>query len=245
MHSHGKLMSILDLFDIEKSEWSFDEMSERLGFSQSTLYRYLKVLIDAGFLSSFPGRGYTLGPRIIQMDYQIIASDPLIHAARPIMRDLVARYSCVALLCRRYRQAVMCVHQEISTTQIRSVYERGRSRPLLRGAASLVILAHLSPYQLNRIYQDAPESFAGAGLGGSLEDVRLNMKAIRRNGWYHTRGAVTPGVIGIAAPIFDAQDEIVGSINLTFPEPDMAEDRLVSIGDELLATARMISDTLK
>lgn len=245
MQSHEKLLSILDLFDVEKSEWSFDEIHDRLGFSRSTLYRYLKVLMDAGLLSSFPGRGYTLGPRIIQMDYQIMASDPLIHAARPIMRELVASYSCVGLLCRRYRQAVLCVHQESSTKKIRSNYERGRTRPLLRGAASLVILAYLSHYQLGRMYEDAPEDFAEAELGTTLAEVRTKMRHIRQSGWYSTRGAVTPGVTGIAAPIFDAQHDITGSISLTFPEPDMSDERVATIGERVEFSARVISKTLR
>ncbi len=82
--------------------------------------------MDAGLLSSFAGRGYTLGPRIIQMDYQIMASDPLIHAARPIIRELVASYSSVGLLCRRYRQAVLCVDQPRSSGLITSGAAPGR-----------------------------------------------------------------------------------------------------------------------
>lgn len=245
MQSHEKLLSILDLFDVEHSEWSFDEIHERVGFSRSTLSRYLKVLVDAGLLSSFPGRGYTLGPRIIQMDYQIVASDPLIHAARPVMTELVASYACVALLCRRYRQAVMCVHQESSTKKTRSNYERGRTRPMLRGAASLVILAHLSHYQLSRMYQESAGDFRVAGLGEALADVRTRTRGIRQRGWYGTRCEVTAGVIGIAAPIFDATDEIAGSVSPTFPKPDMSDDQMEVVGERVEFSARVISKTLR
>ena len=245
MQSHEKLLSILDLFDTDRPEWSFDDILARTDFSRSTLYRYLKVLVDSGLVSTFPGRGFTLGPRIIQMEYQIMASDPLIHAARPVMRKLAASAPCVALLCRRYRQAVLCVHQESSTKKIRSNYERGRARPLLRGAASLVILAHLSHYQLGKLYRDAPGDFSEAGLGGSLTELRITLRYIRQNGWFHTRGAVTEGVTGIAAPIFDSQDEIAGSLSLTFPDPDMSEEDVASVGERVALSARVISNTLR
>ncbi|WP_170109332.1 IclR family transcriptional regulator [Celeribacter persicus] len=244
MQSHEKLLGILDLFDEENPEWDFDAMLVRLGFSRSTLYRYLKVLTDAGLLSSFPGRGYSLGPRIIQMDYQIIVSDPLIRAARPIMQDLTQEYPSVSLLCRRYRQGVLCVHQESSTDQVRSNFERGRSRPLLRGAASQVILAHLSPYQLSRLYDENPVAFAKAGLGETLPAVRSVLKDIRQRGWHHTVAAVTPGVTGVATALFDAQEEVTGSLSLTFPGTDLSEEEIAGIGKRLSDASRSVAERL-
>jgi DNA-binding IclR family transcriptional regulator len=220
-------------------------MYARLGFSRSTLYRYLKTLADAGFLTTFPGRGYTLGPRFIELDYQIVTTDPLIHVARPVMNELVTGYSCISLLCRRYRQKVLCVHQETSTSQFRSTYERGKARPLLRGAASLAILAHFSTYQLTKLYEEQVEEFKAAGLGDSLPAVRETLKRIRQRGWLHTEGQVTKGVMGVAAPIFDAKQEIIGSLSLTLPEAGMAEERLESIGERVLFCARIISKSLE
>ncbi|WP_332718213.1 IclR family transcriptional regulator [Pelagibacterium mangrovi] len=239
------MLSVLDLFDLEHPEWSFDAMYARLGFSRSTLYRYLKTLADAGFLTTFPGRGYTLGPRFIELDYQIVTTDPLIHVARPVMNELVTGYSCISLLCRRYRQKVLCVHQETSTSQFRSTYERGKARPLLRGAASLAILAHFSTYQLTKLYEEQVEEFKAAGLGDSLPAVRETLKRIRQRGWLHTEGQVTKGVMGVAAPIFDAKQEIIGSLSLTLPEAGMAEERLESIGERVLFCARIISKSLE
>lgn len=220
-------------------------MYARLGFSRSTLYRYLKTLADAGFLTTFPGRGYTLGPRFIELDYQIVTTDPLIHVARPVMNELVTGYSCISLLCRRYRQKVLCVHQETSTSQFRSTYERGKARPLLRGAASLAILAHFSTYQLTKLYEEQVEEFKAAGLGDSLPAVRETLKRIRQRGWLYTEGQVTKGVMGVAAPIFDAKQEIIGSLSLTLPEAGMAEERLESIGERVLFCARIISKSLE
>ncbi|WP_114964449.1 IclR family transcriptional regulator [Alkalilacustris brevis] len=239
------MLSILDLFDAHNPEWTFEDMHERLGFARSTLYRYLKLLTDAELLSSLPGRGYTLGPRIIELDYQIMATDPLIHFARPMMSELVASHSCVSLLCRRYKHRVLCVHQEASTTTFRSTYERGKARPLLRGAASLAILAYFSVYQLTKLYEEQPEDFRHAGLGESLQEVREALKLIRQKGWVHTHGQVTPGVTGIAAPIFDARHDITASVSLTLPEPRMSEDRLASIGKQVEFCARVITKSLR
>lgn len=243
--SHERMLSVLNLFDLEHPEWSFDAILSELGYSRATLYRYLKTLTDAGLLTSFPGRSYTLGPRIIELDYQIIMTDPLIHAARPVMKELVSNFSGVSLLCRRYRNRVLCVHQESSNPQLRSQYERGRARPLLRGSASLVILANFPAYQLTKLYEQEADEFAKAGLGKSLPQVRETMKQIRQVGWAKGEAQLTPGVTGIGAPIFDAHREIIGSLNLTLRETGIPDERVAQIGERVRFCAGIISKTLE
>lgn len=244
MRSQEKMLSILDLFDEGTIGLTFDEIHERLGYTRSTLYRYLQLLSAAGLLTSLPGIGYALGPRIIQLDYTIRNSDPLIHAARPAMKALVSQFTGVALLCRRYRQEVLCVHQESSADAIRSSYERGLGRPLLRGAASLAILAYLPAHRIGKLYAEMPEAFREAGLGDTLPAVRATLKAYRQVGWIATTGQVTSGVTGIAAPVFDGQNEVLGSLSLTLPNQNLPEKRLQEIGERVELCAGIISKSL-
>lgn len=244
MHSHDRLLRILELFTLEKPEWSFDEMHAHLGYSRSTSYRYLKSLVDAGLLASLPGRGYTLGPRIIELDFQIMETDPLIRAAQPAMEALAVSFGGTSLLCRLYRDRVLCVSQYSDAPRPLSGYRRGSARPLLRGAASLVILAHLSSYQLGKLFRKMPQDFAAAGLGESLADVRERLKAIRQAGWLHTVGEVTPGVTGVAAPVLGPGGEAIGSFSITLPQDPVDPERLAAIGEAVARHAAALSRSL-
>ena len=244
MQSHTRMLAILDLFDEQAVSWTVEEIHAELGYTRSTLYRYLKVLTDAGFLTSMQGLGYALGPRIIELDHKIRVSDPLLHAARPVMAQLVADVPGVALLCRRYRQKVLCVHQETSTEAFTSTYERGRARPLLEGAASVAILAWLPGYQIGKLYKAMPEAFEKAGLGGSLTEVKAGLKAHRQAGAVVSYGQVTPGVIGIAAPVFDARPDVIGSLNLTVADTPAARDRLEATVAQVTFCAGVVNAAL-
>ena len=90
MKSLEKMISILDLFEGTEMEWAPEAMADRLELTRSTLYRYLKVLSDAGLLTSLPGVGFTLGPRIAELDFRMRHSDPLISASRPVMAEILA-----------------------------------------------------------------------------------------------------------------------------------------------------------
>ncbi len=243
MQSHERMLGILDLFDSEDDYVAlpFDEIHARVGYTRSTLYRYLKALTDAGLLSSLPGLGYVLGSRIIELDYKIRSGDPLIRAARPVMEELASRFSGIALLCRKYREHVLCIHQERGTETLQSNYDRGRVRPLLLGAASVAILAYLPAYQLGRLYNRIPEEFDAAGFGKSFAEVKASLKMHRQQGWVVTTGEVTPGVAGIAAPLFDGNHDVLGSLSLTVRESQMTPDKIQRIAEQVTLCSRIIS----
>jgi DNA-binding IclR family transcriptional regulator len=239
-----RLIGVLDLFEKETRPLSFDEIHSKLGYTRSTLYRYLKILADAEILTSFPGLGYSLGPRITELDYTMRARDPLIVASRPVMAELVAEIPGIALLCRKYRDKVLCVHQEQTDVAFASSYERGRALPLLRGAASRIILAYLHSAKVSRLYAERRHEFLEAGLGRSEKELRAILKKIRSDGFDMTTEQVTAGVTGIAAPIFDAQNSVLGSISVTIQRRQITNSELHRIADRVMFGSRIITGAI-
>src|SRR5262249_41202924 len=145
MKSGEKIVRIFDLFAAERPTISAGYVAERLQITPSTAYRYLALLSRAGLVEHLVGAGYTLGPAITEFDRQIRLSDRLLRESRVNMRRLLDNVQCgAAVLCRRFRDQVMCVHREQAPTFAgRSSYERGRIMPMFLGAASKIILGHL------------------------------------------------------------------------------------------------------
>ncbi len=235
------MIVILDLFEGERLEWTLEDMQARLGYTRSTLYRYLKVLTDTGLLTSLSDVGYTLGPRIAELDYSMRERDPLIFASRPVMSDLVGELPGIALLCRRYRNRVLCVHQEQGTTSFQSNYERGLARPLYQGAASRIILAHLPSAQVRKIFEAETSAVQQAGLGTTLNEMRASLRGMRQAGFDSTESQVTRGVTGVAAPIFDRRNNVLGSLSLTLGEDHLPAERLAQVAGRVMHCARIVT----
>ncbi len=236
-----RMLRILDVIEDTNAAVPAEDLAARLGFTRSTTYRYLKILAEAGLVSSLPDLGYTLGPRIAELDWRMRTADPLIQAGRPVMAELARGEAGVVLLCRRYRDLVLCVHQERGSDLVHSFYERGRARPPVRGAASRVILAWLPPPQLARLHARHTADFAAAGLGDTLAAARTRLRAIRLAGWDATEGQVTPGVTGIAAPILDGSGGVLGSLNLTVPRIALSARERARIADRVVLCAGIIA----
>ncbi len=243
-NSLERMLRVIDVVEDAQGGIRFEQIHAALGLTRSTLYRYLKVLSDAGFITSLPEFGYTLGPRIAELDFKVRTRDPLIIAARPVMAELVRAQPGIALLCRRYGDKVLCVHQERGTDSFSSNYERGKARPLLRGAASRIILAYLPSAALTRLYQKRARDFKTAGLGSSLGAVKTNLKKIRQAGWDVTHGQVTPGVTGIAAPVLDDRGAVLGSLSLTIGRSGLAADEIRRIAERVTFCANIVSQAM-
>ena len=82
-------LAILALFSASDPVWSAERIIEQLAYSRPTGYRYVRELVSAGFLVRVAPGSYSLGPRIIELDYQIRQSDPLLKAGLPVIHGLV------------------------------------------------------------------------------------------------------------------------------------------------------------
>ncbi len=224
-NSLERILAVLEVFTEDRLEWTPEEMMEELGYSRPTLYRYLKTLRRAGLLTSMPNAGFTLGPKVVELDYLMRKSDPLILRGGRYLRELSAARPCTALLVRWYGNRILCVDSVCSTPDPVSSYPRGRPMPLGRGAISRSIVAFLPRRQLIPTIERNLEEFRATGLGDTVEEIHQTMKRVRRAGCAIARGEVTPGVVGVAAPVFDAGQAPIASICVTIAAETVSERR--------------------
>lgn len=215
-----KMLGILDLFTPDKTVWSTNDIIDALETSRSTGYRYIKALNAADLLCAVGNGYYVLGPRIIELDLQIRTTDPMLQASKGILSQLVEVTGYSALLCMLYRNSVLCIKEHLAPLSPENMFSRGQRRPLFKGAVSKVILANLSSHQLRSIYGRSKESIEEAGLGTSWTEFREGLAKIRKDGYAITKGEINPGVYGVAAPIFNSDNLILGSLGVAWSEKE-------------------------
>lgn len=225
MATADRVLSVLGLFTIERPEWTVEAIATELRLSSSTAYQYVGSLAQADLLVADTGGNYMIGPAVIALDRVTRRFDPLIHAAGESLRVLTRSVNgeAIGLLCRVYRLKVMCVDQEVSRpTGLETSYERGRLMPLTRGAASKIILANMPLRPLRRLYDGDPQAVAAAGLGETWAGFRQTLRTLARPGVMVTEGEIDPGVLGVAAPIFRPDGQVIGSISLVVEQQAFA-----------------------
>lgn len=214
-NSLERVLAVLEAFSETKLEWMPDDLMAHLGYSRPTLYRYLKILKDAGLLMTSRDAGVTLGPKVVEMDYLVRRSDRLVLAGQPHLKALTGRYSCTAMILRWYGNKILCVASESSAVNPVSSYPRGRPMPLGRGAIARSIMAYLPRQRLVPLIERNLDDLRAVGLGATIDDVRQSLKKVRKQGYAVAFGEVTPGAVGIAAPILDSKGSPIASVCLT------------------------------
>jgi DNA-binding IclR family transcriptional regulator len=245
-----RVLEVLQLFTMDAPEWSIDAAAQKLGLTQSTAYVYFRDLVEAALLVKSRTGFYSMGPAVIVYDRLTRKTDPLIAHAQPLMRDLIASSGVegVALLCRLFRMTVLCVAQEVTGNADFAVsYERGRPMPLFRGAASKAILAHVERRKLRRYFYEFSADIAQAELGRSWAEFKASLRRIRAANFCITRGELDAGAVGISAPVFSSEGEILGSLSLVVSERALrrSEGQLDQLGAKVAAAARLLSSALK
>ena len=239
----SRFVDVLRLFGEAKSDWTVPEIAEALGVPASTVYRTVRELLAASFLEPAREGHYRLGAVFIEYDRLIRMTDPLVRAGSALLRDvaLQARIPCVAVLCRLYGDTVMCIAEETAQAPpFWTSYERGRPRPLTRGATSKVILAQLPTRRLKKLLAHEPSH----PFAMSPAELREELAAIRKRGYCVTRGEVDHGLMGLAVPVSIPDQALNASLSLIVKATDLdqaGERRLVLL---LVSSASLLTEAL-
>lgn len=199
--SVARALAILDLFTAETPSLTTDEICERRRLSVPTGYRYIRELVATGLLARLSRGRYSLGPKIIALDYTIRQSDPLLRVALPVMQDLVRRTGCSCVISSLLGDRILDTHREAGVEALSLAYGRGRPRPMFYGAAPKVILAEQPTAWLKRLHDAQAADIDAAGMGADWAGFRRGLTHIRKEGFYVSRGELEADLSAIAAPI--------------------------------------------
>lgn len=242
-----QLSAVLELFTEQRGLVSVDEIIAALDLTRSTGYRTVRALVGTGMLDRVSDDGYVLGPRILELYRQLQTGNPLLAVARPVMMALAAESAkgTAVLLCRSYRDQVMCLHQEMTYGPQEPVsYQVGRPMPLYAGSSSLVVLAAMPRPRLQRLYERDKALIAKAGLAKTGDEFFRALKQIRKEGSRVSFGEVDKGRIGISAPFVQSDLGITGCLSIVLSEANVSDMHISRVRLQVAAAAEEVSRKL-
>ncbi len=240
MPTTHRILRVLNAFTPERTEISPEWLMAELGASRASIYRDLQQLSRVGLIERVSERGYSLGPKIVELDRQIRQSDPLLRAAADIAEQLAHTTGGTVLICRLHDDKVLCI-QDTSGQHAPSAvsYERGKAMPLHRGATSKIILAHLPPKKVAELYAKDHAALQAAGLADSLDDLNALLKAWRSEGSVTTVAEIDPHNVGCAVALLHGK-RVLGSLSVVLPASALTPEQQARNLRELHSAARRI-----
>lgn len=227
MNSAERLFALLGCFTEQAPAWETDALIAELGCTRATGYRAIKTLVDAGFLVKLTAGRYGLGPRIVQLDWQLRTTDPVLRRALPVMDTLVAQTGFDAVLSVLMGDTLIDTHRaRHQGSPLELGYGRGRPRPLFLGAAPRVLLAHLPLASLRRLHARHADEAARCGMGPSWKAFRARLAAVREAGWSLSLGELEAHLGAVAVPVFGEDGTVVAALALVGSPEAVESDSL-------------------
>jgi len=210
-------IAILRLFRRDRTSLTPPEVAAELGIPRSTVHRLLRSLEALGLLKEDAG-GFSLGPGVLALGFEYLASLDLAETAAPVLARLRDKIGCSTHLVVLDRANIVFIARYPARAAVSSSFGVGFTAPARKTLVGRLLLADPDP-ALAR----------GYGISDSL-----------------SAGSLFPrGMVAISAPIRGADGRIAAGINATTVAGAFSDAEIRgALKDKVLAAAGEISALL-
>lgn len=214
------------------------ELARAVGMPRARTHRHLRTLVDIGYAAQeAAGERYLLTPRLFHLGQSVAGQIDLLGAARAVMPGLLARVGLAVSIGQIEARGV----RVLDIMRPQSAIEISTSPGALfafRGSAQGKVAMAFAPECRAAVLAEGP-------LDATLEaDLETELEAVRRQGWALSAQEVLAGINALAAPVFDAEGRLAGTIALVGLIQSLPRDPDPDVIEALLHAARQISEQL-
>lgn len=214
IQSVDNALDLLEVLCEVEDEVRISQLSEQLGMNKTSVFRLLATFENRGYVEKDARNGkYRLGLATYEMGQKALARMRLLRTAKPAMEKL-ARASNEATYLAIPRAAECLLLDMVDTLQqVKIISLLGRRFPLTGPSAGLMILA-CRPSLLKHYRED---SSAGR---------KEQLPTIAQQGYAVDRGGFGEGTASLSVPLFNGQEQVLGSLCLAGPDFRFTEDKI-------------------
>lgn len=181
-----RALAVFNAFRPEEPFLPLHELAARTGLYKSTLLRILGTLERRGCIQRLGDRGYQLGPMLLHWASIYQSSLRLEDHVLPVLQALMRESGEGCSFSIRQGDQCLCLYRVDAPREVRVIIRPGDMYTLPIGATGQVLLAHEG----------------GAGTPGAPPYIL-------------TRRARDTDVAALAAPVFGAEEKLVGAMTIS------------------------------
>ena len=222
------LQSALDVLDAlaqRTGPASLSELARDCGIQPSKAHRYLTTFQRAGLVSQTGrSRKYDLGPAALKLGLAAIARHDFVNKVADGLPELCADTGMTTLLSIWGSDGATVVRWERAAAPIVTSMGLGTTLPLLNSATGRAFLAWAPPAQVkaacNTELRNAKRNPSlMRGISPSKAGIERLIADVRSAGYASVDGRFIPGLVAIAAPVLDWQEEAQAVVTLIGTDP--------------------------
>lgn len=236
-----RAIRLLKLFTNEKPELSLAELSYASGLNKTTAHRLLKALRSEALVERNTLTGaYSLGPALMALGVQALASSDLRRRVRPMLRLLADETGETATLEVPVEQSMLILDEVAGSHVVAAAGNVGTRWPLHATSTGKAILA----------FDDSGLDRLGSPLRALTERTlvdpdafRPQLQDIRRKGYAVTVDELEDGFAAVATVVRSELGDVQAALSIGGPTQRLGARRRAELGATLCqAAARLNPD---
>lgn len=241
MESLERAFGILQIVADARDGIGVTRISEEMGLAKSTTSRFLAGLEAQGALVRSAENTFTIGPTLLRLTAQQPYAQTLSAIAQPFLQQLSQETGEAVALCVPDGNYVHYLTQVQSNHAVQVRDWTGARLPLNVLAAGKLFLAFGSAEFIDA-YLRTPLVKSTRHSLDSAARLRHELKTVRDLGYASSNEEFARGLVGHAAPVFDADSQIVAAVNLFGPKFRFDSfDKVKGMVEQMCRTAGALS----
>jgi DNA-binding IclR family transcriptional regulator len=237
-------LDLLDALDRGAGDPSLTELADRLGESQTVVFRLLRTLEDAGFVERDPrSKRYRVGLRVWEVGSRAMAHAGLLDVARPAILGLARATGETSHLSIVRGTDTVYVDVVDGGEPLRVNADPGMRVPIYLTASGKAILAHREEALVRAVVAAGMPRMTPATITTAAQ-LAARLEEIRRTGVSINREERRPDISAVAAPVFDRTGACVAAAGVSGPALRFRGDRLERTVEAVRGAAADISARL-
>jgi IclR family pca regulon transcriptional regulator len=206
---------------------SLSDVATAAGLARPTARRLLLTLEELGYVRSSGGL-FALTPKVLTLGIAYVSSLGLWDIARPHLEALVAQTGESSSMAQLDGSDIVYVARVSVPKLIALRVDVGTRFPAVQTSQGKVLLAALSPAELEAALALPSRAGLPPYIGRSPEQLRDELTEVRARGWALADEELAPGVRSVAVPVRDSDGVVRAAMNVTVHAAETSTDCLLA-----------------
>ena len=222
--STKRSIALLDAIVENGGEAETDELVEALPLAVSTVYKHLRTLEEAGFVTKRDGR-YRIGSKCLELGGYVRRYDDVYDTARDDVRRLAMETGELANLMVEEQGLGVYLYTERGEMAVNLDTGLGKRMPLNTTALGKAILSTMNAARVDEIVEAHGLPERTPSTITDRDELAAELERIRKEGVAYERNQRVKGICCVAAPVV-TEGNRRAAVSVTGPERRITEGRL-------------------
>ncbi|GAA2910098.1 IclR family transcriptional regulator [Streptosporangium fragile] len=220
------------------------DIATATGVSKSTVHRILQSLVEWGFARADGSGGYEPGPRILTLAGRVMSRFDPARQASAALNALHERIGYTTHFAIRSGDEAVYVDKLEGRRPYQMPSRVGMSLRLHCTAIGKAVLAQLGEDEVRAICARTGMPALTANTLTTPDELLVHLAGVRARGYALDDEENLPGILCVAAPVFDHTGQVLGGISISALAMDMSREDVEQFAPEVVAAAREVSRAL-